>query len=223
MDIQQPHSREKAFWIFIWILIFLFLLTILHNSFRRELTGVFTSFGNKATSLQTGTQTFAKTFSAIVLFIAFLINVSILTTISLQHFYPEKSFNTTHLLLLLLFLFTFFLATKTVVARTLGFIFDERTASELYISNMYAVVKTIAIVTFPIVMFIYVAEKKFLGSLIITFLAVIFIALLILIWRWLSTSIDLLYKSVYHFFVYICVVEILVVFLFIKLLTKNAF
>jgi hypothetical protein len=56
------------------------------------------------------------------------------------------------------------------------------------------------------------------------FISTIFIAAtfaIIFVWRGLSTGIKLMYKSVYHFFIYVCVVEISPIFLLFKLLTKT--
>lgn len=223
-DIERLHTSQKATWIFIWILFSLMMFAILRNVFKRELGLLLQSFSNKQVAWQSSrSRTSTVTIFSLFLFLMFVVNLSILTSFAIEYFYPKKSINTTQLLFLLFFLFTFFIITKSVIVRILGFVFDIHDVTEVYADDLSVVAKMIAIATFPQVMMICVAEKNVLPYLILFFIITIAIAVLVLLWRGLSTSIELLYKSAYHFFVYICVVEILVVFLFIKLLTKNAF
>lgn len=223
-DIEHLHTSQKAIWIFVWILFSLVVFAILRNVFKRELGELLHSFSNKQFARQNSrSRASTITIFSLFLFLMFVVNVSILTLFSIEYFYPKKAINTTQLLFLLFFLFTFFIIIKLFITRIVGFVFDLHDVTTVYSENLSMVVKMIAIATFPQVMIICVAEKNVLPYLIFFFIITSVIAVLVLLWRGLSTSIELLYKSAYHFFVYICVAEILVVFLFIKLLTKNAF
>jgi hypothetical protein len=51
---------------------------------------------------------------------------------------------------------------------------------------------------------------------------VLCIGVVMIVIRGLSTTYKLMYSSLYHFLIYICVGEILPIFLFFKLLTKTA-
>lgn len=223
-DIQLVHYRQKPVWIFIWILFSLVMFTVLRNLFKHELGLLLLSFTNKRLAAHSSrSSTSSVTVFSLFLLVMFVVNCSVLTVFTLRYFFPEKYIDTTQFLFLLIFLFTFFIIVKTVAARVLGAVFDLHETAEVYIDDLYVSIKMLAIATFPQVMLIYVADEKIRLFLISIFIISIFIMGASLLWRGLSTSIELMYKSVYHFFIYICIAEILVVFLFIKLLTQNAF
>jgi hypothetical protein len=147
----------------------------------------------------------------------------LIASIAIHYFYPAIRYDTLTLTIILVFLFTLFIAIKVLVANIIGFIFDEVDAAKFYVQEFHIAIQTIGISIFPLILISTLVTHDNFIFLFYALLLVLFFFFLYFALRGLSTSMNLMYKSLYHFLLYICVEEILVVFLFLKLLTKIAF
>lgn len=219
-SIQLYNSKQPNTVYLIWILISLSLFFLTRLFFAREIQFYFSklTFFNFDLSVKIKSSEVISIFDILFLFFS-VVNISFVTNKIFQfhyHFYLND-------VLLLIFLFTFFLVLKSLIVITLGVIVDEYELALHYVTSFFTSIQTIGISMFPVVMYIAVSNFTNVFYLKIYLLSIVLLVLLYFIFRWLSTMIFLMYKSLYHFLLYICTCEILVVFLFIKLLTKIAF
>lgn len=220
-ELLRPHQSSVL--VFLWIVVALFLFVIIRLLYKRDFQELFQSLMNKqlATQINRNKGTSMSNFSLMLLLIA-VVNLSVMTMYTLLYFYGEMNHYTIQFFIKLIFLFTFFLGLKVLVVNTLGFLFEEEEAAESYVNDFMMIVKVLGIAVFPTVLMIYVASKSDAYMFVYLFLVIVILNVLIFVWRGLSTSIQMMYKSVYHFLLYVCTVEVLSVFLLIKLLTKIA-
>lgn len=220
-ELLRPHPSSVL--VFLWIIVALFLLVIIRLMYKRDVQELFQSLINKqlASQINRSKGLSISNFSLMLLLIA-VVNVSVMTMFTLLYFYGEMNHYTIQFFIKLIFLFTFFLVLKVLVVNTLGFLFEEEEAAESYVNDLMMIVKVLGIAVFPTVLMIYVASQSDTYMFVYLFLVIVISNVLIFVWRGLSTSIQMMYKSVYHFLLYVCTVEVLSVFLLIKLLTKIA-
>ncbi len=220
-ELLRPHPSSVL--VFLWIIVALFLLVIIRLMYKRDVQELFQSLINKqlASQINRSKGLSISNFSLMLLLIA-VVNVSVMTMFTLLYFYGEMNHYTIQFFIKLFFLFTFFLVLKVLVVNTLGFLFEEEEAAESYVNDLMMIVKVLGIAVFPTVLMIYVASQSDTYMFVYLFLVIVISNVLIFVWRGLSTSIQMMYKSVYHFLLYVCTVEVLSVFLLIKLLTKIA-
>ncbi len=220
-ELLRPH--QSSLLVFLWIGVALFLFVLIRLLYKRDFQELFQSLMNKqlATQINRNKGTAMSNFSLMLLLIA-VVNLSVMTMYTLLYFYGEMNHYTIQFFIKLIFLFTFFLVLKVLVVNTLGFLFEEEEAAEGYVNDFMMIVKVLGIAVFPTVLMIYVASQSDTYIFVYLFLAIVILNVLIFVWRGLSTSVQMMYKSVYHFLLYVCTVEILSVFLLIKLLTKIA-
>ncbi len=220
-ELLRPHQSSVL--VFLWIVVALFLFVVIRLLYKRDFQELFQSLMNKqlATQINRNKGTSMSNFSLMLLLIA-VVNLSVMTMYTLLYFYGEMNHYTIQFFIKLIFLFTFFLGLKVLVVNTLGFLFEEEEAAESYVNDFMMIVKVLGIAVFPTVLMIYVASKRDAYMFVYLFLVIVILNVLVFVWRGLSTSIQMMYKSVYHFLLYVCTVEILSVFLLIKLLTKIA-
>jgi hypothetical protein len=223
-DFQTIRQVKSDNWIFIWIFIAVVILAIFKNLFKNESDDFFTQVLNISVSNNLGRMKVASlsVFSFFLIMI-FTVNFSLITSTAIQYFFPNVRYDTLSLTIILFFLFTLFIAIKVVVVNLIGFIFDETDASKFYVHEFMMFIQTIGISIFPLIIISTLVPQRNFIFLFYALLIVLFFFFLYFALRGLSTSLNLMYKSLYHFLLYICVEEILVVFLFIKLLTKIAF
>ena len=220
-ELLRPH--QSSILVFLWIVVALFLFVIIRLLYKRDFQELFQSLMNKqlATQINRNKGSSMSNFSLMLLLIA-VVNLSVMTMYTLLYFYGEMNHYTIQFFIKLIFLFTFFLGLKVLVVNTLGFLFEEEESAEGYVNDFMMIVKVLGIAVFPTVLMIYVASQKDVYVFVYLFLLIVVLNVLIFVWRGLSTSIQMMYKSVYHFLLYVCTVEVLSVFLLIKLLTKIA-
>lgn len=207
-------------WVFYWVLasivLFFFIKMLYNRDFEQFVSQLF-----DASSLQQFGRSKGISLSLFdLLLISFsIINLAILITFA----FALNALSTVITAFSIAFLFTFFIALKVVFIRLIGLVFEEQDATASYLFYFFQTVQIVGVAAFPIVAFLSVQSKINAHSIAVYLILILIVALLYFVFKGLSTMINLLYKSVYHFLLYICVGEILSVFLFIKLLTKIAF
>jgi hypothetical protein len=219
--LRQPKSNN---WIFVWIFIAVFSLALFKNLFKSESEEFFSRLLSISNSSNLGRLKSAPiSMFSFLLVLIFAVNFSLIASIAIHYFYPAIRYDTLTLTIILVFLFTLFIAIKVLVANIIGFIFDEVDAAKFYVQEFHIAIQTIGISIFPLILISTLVTHDNFIFLFYALLLVLFFFFLYFALRGLSTSMNLMYKSLYHFLLYICVEEILVVFLFLKLLTKIAF
>jgi len=162
-------------------------------------------------------------FSSFLLHVNFIVALSLYVQFILVNYFHVVVLESFSSIIILIFLFTFFYLAKIAALKFVGAVFEVNAECNEYIFNFSTVCKMIGLTLIPALFIFYTAQEKFFNLI---FVVTIFISIalaMIFIWRGLSTGYKLLYRSVYHFFIYVCVVEISPIFLLIKLLTKIAF
>jgi hypothetical protein len=219
-SIQLYKAKQSNTIYLIWILVSLALFFLTRLIFARDLQTYFSklTFLNFDLSVKIKSSEVISIFN--ILFLLFSVfNISFVVN-KIFHFHYH--FHINHVLLLI-FLFTFFVVLKSLIVIALGVIVDELELALHYVTSFFTSIQTIGISMFPVVMYIAVSTISDVFYLKVYISMMSIVVLVYFLFRWLSTMIFLMYKSPYHFLLYICTCEILVVFLFIKLLTKIAF
>ena len=221
-DIEQLHTSEKNTWVFVLLITMLAALTYLKTAFGKDVDELVQSVTNQNLAQQIyRTQSKELSFSTIVLNLNFIVVMSLYVRFILVRYFHVSTLESFSSILFMNFLFTFFYVGKIAVVKLIGALFEAADACEEYIFNFTLVCKTIGLTLLPALFIFYTAPQKFFNFVFVITVFVFASLLAVFIWRGLSTAYKLLYRSVYHFFIYVCVVEISTIFLLFKLLTKT--
>jgi len=221
-DIQQFNSSKRNGFVFVILMILLAALTYVKTAFSKQLKEMLQSVFNQNLSQQIfRTQSGEISFADVLLNLNFIVVISLYTRFFLTRYAHVLSLESFSSVLFLIFLFTLFYVGKIIVIEFIGRIFELQQVCEEYIFNFSTLCKTLGLALLPALFIFYVAPVRFFNFIFIITILFFLSFLLIFVWRALSTAYKLLYRSVYHFFIYVCVVEISLMFLFIKLLTKT--
>lgn len=221
-DIEQLNQQGKNAWVFLLLVIMLGALTYLKTAFSKDVDELVQSFGNQNMAQQIfRTQSKEISFSTVVLNLNFIVVVSLYVRFILVKYFHVSSLETFSSILFIIFLFTFFYLGKIAIVKLIGVLFEAADACDEYIFNFTTVCKTLGLALLPALFIFYTAPQKFFNLVFAITVFVFAVMAVILVWRGLSTAYKLLYRSVYHFFIYVCVVEISSIFLLFKLLTKT--
>lgn len=221
-DIEQQRKTKNDAWIFFILVQLLIVLTILKLAFSNDFDNLFKIFANSNIASQIGrTAKDDITLSSALMSTIFITTMSVFTRFVLLHFYPYSVLQNNFSIVILIFLFTFFSIAKYVSLKYIGNIFEIAPTVDEYLFNLSAITRTIGISMIPILFMLYASSEKYFNFILIISIFILIVGLVMVVIRGLSTSYKLMYSSMYHFLIYICVGEILPVFLFIKLLTKT--
>lgn len=221
-DIQQyvrPHSNAYVFMV---LVVLLLILTYVKTAFGNDLQDMLQSFINRNMAQQVfRMQPNELTFSSLLLHVNFILVLSLYLRFFLVRYYHVSTLESFSSILFLIFLFTFFYLTKLIALKLIGYVFELNEVCDEYIFNFTTVCKTLGLTLIPALFIFYTAPEKFFNFVFVTSLILVLAFAVSFIWRGLSTAYKLLYRSVYHFFIYVCVVEVSLIFLLFKLLTKT--
>jgi hypothetical protein len=221
-DIEQQRKGRDDAWIFFILLQLLIVLTVLKLAFHNDFDNLFKIFGSTNIASQMGRNGKDDvSLSSILMSSIFITTMSVLTRFVMLHFYPHSVLQNNFSIVALIFLFTFFSVVKYVSLKYIGNIFEITSTVDEYLFILSAITRTIGISMIPILFIFYASSEKYFNSILIVSLIILCIGVVMVVIRGLSTSYKLMYSSMYHFLIYICVGEILPIFLFIKLLTKT--
>lgn len=221
-DIQQVHLKRRNGIVFLVLVVLLAILTYTRTFFSKDLEDMLKSFVNKNIAQQIfRTQTGELTFSDFLLHLNFILVFSLYTRFVAVNFFHATSLESFSSVLFLIFLFTFFYVGKIFSMQFIGFIFETKNVCEEYIFYFTTTCKTLGLTLIPALFVLYAAPDKYFAIIFFITLFIVAIFVFIFVLRALSTSVPLLYNSVYHFFIYVCCVEISPIFLLFKLLTKT--
>ncbi len=221
-DIQQFNSSKRNGFVFIMLMVLLAALTYVKTAFSKYLEEMLQSVLNQNLSQQIfRTQSGEISFADVLLNANFIVTVSLYVRFFLMKYFHVLSLDNFSSVLFLIFLFTFFYLAKIIALQFIGKIFELQQVCDEYIFNFTTLCKTLGLTLLPALFIFYVAPVKFFNFIFLITILFFAVFAIIFAWRALSTAYKLLYRSVYHFFIYVCVVEMSITFLFIKLLTKT--
>lgn len=221
-DIEQRRKSKNDAWIFFILVLLLIVLTTLKLAFHNDFDNLFRVFVNSNIASQIGrTSKDDITLSSLLMSMISITTISLFIRFVLLHLYPHSVLQNNFSIVILIFLFTFFSVAKYILLKYIGNIFEITSTVDEYIFNLSAITRTIGISMIPILFMLYASSEKYFIVIIIISSIILFSGLVMVVIRGLSTSYKLMYSSMYHFLIYICVGEILPIFLVIKLLTKT--
>ena len=221
-DIEQQRKSKNDAWIFFILLQMLIVLTVLKLAFQNDFSNLFKIFTNANIASQIGrTAKDDITLSSVLMSTIFITTMSVYIRFVLLHFYPQSVLQNNFSIVILIFLFTLFSLVKYASLKYIGNIFEITPTVDEYLFNLSAITRTIGISMIPLLFMLYASSENYFNYILIISLIILSIGLVMVVIRGLSTSYKLMYSSMYHFLIYICVGEILPIFLFIKLLTKT--
>jgi hypothetical protein len=221
-DIEQYNSSSRTPVVFVILVLLLGVVTYLKIAFNNDLGDLLQSVVNQNLSQQIfRTQSKEISFSSALLNLNFIVVISLYVWFILVRYFHVSSPERFSTILLIIFLFTFFYLAKLSVIRLTGIMFEVNEVCDEYIFNFTTICKTLGLTLLPALFVFYTAPVRFFNFIFIITVLICIGMLLIVAWRGLSTGYKLLYRSVYHFFIYVCVVEVSTIFLLFKLLTKT--
>lgn len=220
-DVQQKRITKSNLGMFVVIMLLLLLLTYLKLAYSNDLEELWLSVSSGNSALQIfRTQTDSFSISSFLLTANFVLSMSFFIQFSAQEFLPSHVAQASLTTFLLIILFTSFLLLRTLLFRVLTHIFSLKETLFLYEFHFYRIVQTLGIAMLPAVLFMFAANKKyFVYAFAFACVCVLMSAVLLLV-RGLSTSIKVVASNIKYFFIYVCVSEVAMVLLLIKLLTK---
>lgn len=221
-NIQQMKSTQNNGALFSVLVGLLVILVYVRVAYSKVIDDLFQSILNQNMALQIfRTQSNDFTLSSFLLHINFIVAISLYAQFVFVRYFELSAFDDTSSLLFLIFLFTFFYVAKQLVVMLIGVVFDEREIASEYTYNFFTICKMLGLSMIPMLFIFYTSSASAFNVMLIVSLIILVGFALLYLWRGLSTGYKILYKSVYYFFIYVCVVEISPVFLLIKLLTKT--
>ncbi|MES2619305.1 MAG: DUF4271 domain-containing protein [Bacteroidota bacterium] len=221
-DVQQLHLNKRDMSVFLLLMLMLCILTYVKVAFSKDIEELFQSFANSGISQQIfRTQSGETSVSSFLLHVNFIVALSIYVQIILANHFQQMPFKNFSSVMVLIFLFTFFYITKILVIKFIGAVFELNEECGEYIYHFSIVCKMIGLALIPALFFFHATQEKFFKLFFITTILISIVFVFVFVWRGLSTGYKLLYRSMYHFFIYVCVVEISTIFLLFKLLTKT--
>lgn len=221
-DVQQVMNPQKSSLIIILLLAGLAAITYLKIAYGKDLEELFQSVLNKNIAQQIfRAQSGELTLSSMVLHLNFILVFALFLQFTLVERWHPNSFQDFSVTLFLIFLFTLFYVSKLLVLKLIGVIFEVKNETDEYIFHFTTICKTLGLTMFPALFVLNFTQKYLTGTGEIFSLIIFFAFFLLLLYRGLSTARKFLYRNIYHFIIYVCVVEISMMFLFFKLLTKT--
>ncbi len=221
-DVQQIHSSKNNTGVFLLLMLMLVILAYVKVVFSKDIEELLQSFVNLNIAQQIfRMQSSEISFSSFLLLLNFIVALSLYLQFILVNYFHVVALESFSSIIILIFLFTFFYLAKIATLKFVGAVFEVNAECNEYIFNFSTVCKMIGLTLIPALFIFHTAQEKIFNLI---FVVTIFISValaMIFIWRGLSTGYKLLYSSVYHFFIYVCVVEISPIFLLFKLLTKT--
>lgn len=223
-DVQQMRLTQSNTLVFFLLLALLVAITIVRFAFSKTLEDIYQSLMNVNIAQQIfRTQSHDVSFSSLFLHINFIITLSLFTHFAFLFFYRDTYIESALAIVQLNFLFTIFYSTKIVVTRVIGVVFESHNECEEYLFYFKLTTKTIGLTLLPaLFLFLFVQQELFVVVLVLCFVSLVTLVFMLL-WRALSTGVKLMYKSTYHFLIYVCAVEVTPILLLVKFLTKPIF
>jgi len=221
-DIQQMNPKRNSFVFFGVLVLLLGISVYIKVAYAKVVDDLFQSIINQNMALQIfRTQSGDFTLSSFLLHVNFVVAMSLYLQFVFVKFYGLSAFDNTSSLLFLIFLFTFFYVSKQLVVKLVGGVFDASDVANEYTYNTFTICKTLGLSMIPVLFVFYTSSLAVFNFLFVITLIMLSGFALLYLWRGLSTGYKILYRSVYYFFIYVCVVEVSPIFLLIKLLTKT--
>lgn len=221
-DVQQVMQPRKNIGIVIILLIGLSAITYLKIAFGKQLEELFQSLINFNIAQQIfRTKSEELTMSSIILHANFIIVSALFAYFILTGEAQQSNSQYYSAIAFLIFLFTLFYLAKIFLLKFIGIVFELKNETDEYIFHFTTISKTLGLTLFPALFVLVFAPKHFI-KVVMILSAIIFAAFFfLLLLRGLSTAGKILYRNIYHFIVYVCVVEVSMMFLLFKLLTKT--
>lgn len=221
-DVQQLSQHGSNKYVFFVLVVLLCAVTYVKTAFNKELSDLLQSLVNSNMAQQVfRTQTSEITLSSFLLHLNFILVMSLYVRFILVKIFGVNTLENFTSILFLIFLFTFFYIAKFFAIQVSGYVFEMKQVAEEYVFIFSTICKTLGLSLIPALFVFYTAPGKYLHIVYYLTLFVCLIFLILLLWRALSTSYKLMYRSIYHFIIYVCTQEMAMLFLFIKLLTKT--
>jgi hypothetical protein len=221
-DIELYHTPARNGFIFVLLLLMIVVLTYLKAAFSNDLDDLVQSVASRNMAQQIfRSRTKDVSFSSVMLNINFIIAISLFIHFIMMKYVRGATSESIASILLIIFLFTFFYLTKIATIKFIGVMFDARDECDEYIFNFTGMCKTAGLALLPALFIFYTTQEKFYSLVVVIVILISCYLLVNFVLRGLSTGYRLMYRSVYHFFLYVCVVEISPIFLLFKLLTKT--
>jgi hypothetical protein len=215
------HSRpSREVWVIVIVIVLLLFTAALNIWSSKDMSNVFQSFYNRKTISQAGKEDSpinAWTFIGLFLLFGFTCGLFLylLTTGYYKVYYTIGGLQ---LFITLSFVIIISFASKFLVLKFLGFVFDINKLVSEYISALSLTYFNITFVFLPIALcFSLIAEKFIPFLLVITLLLVI----IIFIWQYLRSSVSIISNFRFHkfyLFIYLCALEICPILILIKAL-----
>lgn len=220
-DIQQKRIVESNMGVFIVIMLLLILFTYLKLAYSNDLEELVYAVSDTNRALQIyRTQTDNFSISSFLLTANFILSMSFFIQLSMQYFSPSIAAQASLTTFLLVILFTSFLLLRTIIFRALTSIFSLKELLVIYEFHFLKIMQTLGIAMLLVVLFMFAADKKYFVFAFAFMCLCILASVVLLIIRGLSTSLNSLVNHPKYFFIYVCVHEVAMVLLLIKLLTK---
>ncbi|MCQ6961593.1 DUF4271 domain-containing protein [Mucilaginibacter aquariorum] len=221
--VMQGYGRTRPSrdsWVIVVLVLLLLFTAALNISSSKDMSNVFQSFYNRKTTTQAGKEDSpinVWTFIALFLLFGFTFGLFLylLTTGYYKVYYTIGGFQ---LFITLSFVIIALFATKFLVLKLLGFVFDINKLVSEYISTLSLTYFNIAFVFLPVALCFSLIADKFIPLLLaITLLFVI----VIFIWQYLRSSVSIISNFRFHkfyLFIYLCALEICPILILIKAL-----
>jgi hypothetical protein len=221
-DVQHMRTTPNRLVVFIILLVLITVVTYLRVAFAKDLDELISSFRNSNLAHQVyRTKTGGVSFTELFLDINFVVAISVYVRFVIMHFYRFTTLESTSSTFFIIFLFTFFYFGKMIALKVIGYAFEIKEEVDEYIFNYTLMAKILGLALIPVLLVFAVSQQKFFNFVLALSVLLIVSCVFMGIARGLSTSYKLMYRSVHHFFIYVCIVEISPVFLIFKLLTKT--
>ncbi|WP_214072158.1 DUF4271 domain-containing protein [Mucilaginibacter sp. dw_454] len=219
-SLRSGHTRQtRDQWVIVMIISLLLYTAILNILMNKDIKNVFLSFYSKRAMVQANKDDIQINFWAFVgLFLLFGLTFGLFLYQLAGYRNIYYSISGFRLFSSLVFIILLLFASKFLVLKALGFIFDIQKLVTEYVSVLYLTYFNIAFVFLPVTVCFSLIAAQFIPVL----LAVaIVLVLVIFTWLYLRSSVSIISNIRFHkfyLFIYLCALEICPILILVKAL-----
>ncbi len=217
-DVQQvrKHIKDYPDWFLYSLLGFCFLQVLMYLNFKKEVSNIFRSFTSiNLARISFRDQEFSVSIASFLLNVNFVLLLAIYSYIILSTLGLNFEYSLLQSLLFISLFIAIIYIIKYVVLRILMVIFPFQYDLAFYLYHVFVTLKVLGFILMPLIVFLVLSNIK--TPIIVLSLFIISIMFLYRYFQGLRISSPYWKANKFHFFIYICTLELAPMFLIIKI------
>lgn len=209
VSIQKPQKQQNQTLLFYILLAIVGLFTFTKHNYPKYIKELYRSFNNINISRQFfEDQRYSTAFASVLIYVGSLLTFSMTCYILLNYFEQWTGYPDYLAILICLVVVGGFLILKYVVLRLIAFILPLKLTLDWYIFNTLIHNCVMSFALLPIIMIVGFAETSYANTAIVLFIALVIFTFAYRLYIGAVIGKEFLLFHKFHFFIYLCVLEI---------------